>query len=226
MADSPNLQSLRESSTQGLLAEHARISELYLYNREMGEKRLSFYLTIVSIGATVLIALVELSRDQAFLIEAAMALLAGISILGLLTFHRLVERRIAGTEYLRAINRIHCYFVNHDPSLRPYYSWPLCDDAPSFSRSETALAGLSDLMVIFNSLSFALLLGLAMYLLKPRAHYALLALEGLAAGVITWLLQRFYERRSFAAAQQEASRKVRFPKSGGRPQGYDEDTGT
>jgi len=40
MPDNLDLQSPQESSTQGLLAEHARIAELYLYNREMGEKRL------------------------------------------------------------------------------------------------------------------------------------------------------------------------------------------
>lgn len=88
------------------------------------------------------------------------------------------------------------------------------------------MAGLSDLMIFFNSLSLALLLGLTMYLLKPQAHYAVLVVEGLAAGAITWALQRLYERRSFAVAQRQASRKVRFPQGGGRPrvQEQDEDT--
>jgi len=226
MPDNLDLQSPRESSTQGLLAEHARIAELYLYNREMGEKRLSFYLTIVSIAVTGFVALTELRKEEAFLIEGALALLVGVSLLGLFTFQRLVERRIVGTEYLRAINRIHCYFAHLDPSIRPYYYWPLCDDRPTFGRPEAAMAGLSDLMIFFNSLSLALLLGLTMYLLKPQAHYAVLVVEGLAAGAITWALQRLYERRSFAVAQRQASRKVRFPQGGGRPrvQEQDEDT--
>ena len=80
-------------STQILIAEHQRLSELYIYNSEMGEKRTTTYLSVISLIAAGLIGLSQFV-DTTFLFWPSLGLIAGMLVLGLLTFQRMIERRI------------------------------------------------------------------------------------------------------------------------------------
>ena len=133
-------------------------------------------------------------------------------ILGLFTFYRLVERRIRASELLRAINRIHAYFVRHDPLLETYFYWPPCDDGPSFRGGGTPLAGLRDMVALLDSLFVGILAGAAATELWPALPYWTAALAGVATAVPAWVLHRLWERRSLSKAENSAARCVRFPK--------------
>ena len=141
-----------DPSSEAMLAEHERLAALYLHNAETGEKRTSHYLTVISAGMAVLLGLAQLCSDKQQVLGPAIGLLVGLLISGLVTFHRLIERRVRATEYLRAINRIHRYFVDLDPALAPHYYWPCCDDAPSSTGSGSALTGLRDVVALQQSL--------------------------------------------------------------------------
>ena len=104
-------------------------------------------------------------------------------ILGILTFHRLIERRIRAVENLRALNRIHRYFVDRDARLVDYFYWPPCDDVPSFHGRGGVFAGLRDIIAFANSLFGGFLAGEMLRTFWPALHILAPIGLGLAAGL-------------------------------------------
>lgn len=222
---------LLDAPTEVLLVEHERLSALYLYNAEMGEKRISAYLTIVSIAIGAVFGLTQLrDMDTLTLIELCMGILLGISLLGILTFVRLVERRARAAEYLRAINRIHAYFVRDEPRLMQHFAWPPCDDVPSFggrryagglkfftsffaNRMTSDFAALRDVISILNSLFIGILLALGVYLMWGETNIVLLILLGVVVAIVLLAGQQWFEDFELRRAEEGASKDVRFPQA-------------
>jgi Flp pilus assembly protein TadB len=201
-----------DPSTEAMLAEHERVSALYLYNSEIGEKRVSLYLTLISVGTAVFLGLAQFGIDRELVLWSATAYLAMVALVGALTFERLVERRVRSTQYLRAINRIHCYFVNRDPELLQYYAWPANDNVPSFLGHTGVLSGLRDVVALLNSLSTGAMLAAAGVAIGGLVHLLVdVIMAGLAA-VVVWFVQQGYENRKLAQAEQAFERFVRFPR--------------
>jgi len=205
------VRELLDPSTEAMLAEHERLADLYLYNADIGEKRTSLYLTALSASAAILVGLAQFGGGMSSLLWPSVAFLAVMLVVGLVTFYRLVERRVRAAELLRAINRIHCYFTQNDPSLAQYFYWPPCDDKPSFFGGGTALAGLRDVVAALNSIFVGILVAAEVAALWPALHYGFAILIGAATCVIAWLLHRLWERRSLRRAEESAARYVRFP---------------
>jgi hypothetical protein len=202
-----------DASVEAMLAEHERVAALYRDNADMGERRASMYLMVVSAGSALMLAMAQLGLGPIALLWPSIVLLGGMLILGLLTFQRLVERRVHATEYLRAINRIHCYFAQKDPELALYYYWPPCDDSPSFIKGQSQMAGLRDIIALLNSLFAGLLLGILVYEARPALQQALAAPAGVVATVACWYLQQRYEGQTLQAAESRAAARVCFPRS-------------
>lgn len=203
------------ASTEAMLAEHERLSDLYLYNTEMGEKRTTLYLTVVSAASALLLGMAQFKVDNTFLLGSAAGMLLVVLLIGMLTFYRLIERRVRGMEYLRAINRIHHYFVDQDPGLELYYYWPPCDDTPFHSDKDAATTGLRDLISVLNSLFLGALVGLLGYVLLPAWNVLWLAIVGLSVTVLAWVGHERYERRRLAAEENKSRAFVRFPARAG-----------
>jgi len=195
-----------------MLAEHERVSALYLYNSEIGEKRVSLYLTLISVGTAVFLGLAQFGIDRELVLWSATAYLAMVALVGTLTFQRLIERRVRSTQYLRAINRIHCYFVNGDPELLQYYAWPASDDVPSFLGHTGVLSGLRDVVALLNGLSTGAMLAAAGVAIGGLVHLAVDIMIAVLAAVVVWFVQQSYENRKLAQAEQAFERFVRFPR--------------
>jgi hypothetical protein len=201
-----------DASSQIMIAEHQRLAELYLYNSEMGEKRTSLYVSIVSLGAAGLIGLAQFV-EAPMLVWPANVVLTGMLILGALTFQRLIERRIRAVENLRALNRIHRYFVDKDPELADYFYWPPCDDIPSFHGKGGAFAGLRDVIAFINSLFGGFLSGEMVATLWPGLNSLAPMSAGIAVGTALWFLHQYYERRTLDRANHYARlRDIKFPR--------------
>jgi hypothetical protein len=197
-----------------MLAEHERVAALYLYNSDIGEKRVSLYLTLISVGTAVFLGLAQFGMDRTLVLWSAAAYLALVALVGTLTFQRLIERRVRSTQYLRAINRIHCYFVTRDPELLEYYAWPAHDNVPSFVGSAGVLSGLRDVVALLNSVSTGATLAVAAVALGGAVHLvADMAIAGLTA-VVVWFVQQDYENKNLAQAELAFQRFVRFPRDG------------
>ncbi len=200
-----------DPSTAVMIAEHERLSALYLYNADLGEKRISLYLTVISAGAAVLVGVSQFRVEMSVLVWPSIGFLAAVVIIGGLTFYRLVERRMRATEYLRAINRIHSYFVQRDPPLERFFYWPPCDDIPSFRGKGTALEALRDVVALLNSLFIGALVAVTTFILLNEQFAQLDAVAGIAAALAAWFLQEGLEKRILFNAERDALQYVRFP---------------
>ena len=195
-----------------MLAEHERVSALYLYNSEIGEKRVSLYLTLISVGTAVFLGLAQFGIDRLLVLWSAAAYLAMVALVGTLTFQRLIERRVRSTQYLRAINRIHCYFAKRDPELLQYYAWPANDNVPSFVGRTGVLSGLRDVAALLNSMSTGAMLAAAGMALGGSTYLVVDVGIAVMAAVVIWFVQQAYENSKLAQAERAFERFVRFPR--------------
>jgi len=134
-----------------------------------------------------------------------------VVVVGMITFRRLIERRIRAIEYLRAINRIHRYFVDKDPKAQQYFYWPACDDCPPMHTKGTVLGGLRDIVAGLNSLFLSFAISAIARTWFPMLHYLVLVLIGLVVGVLIWLIQHGFSEVALKRAEQETNRHVLFP---------------
>jgi len=192
----------RPQSSAMLLAEHSRLASLYQHNADMGDKYVSIYLTIVSAAAAFLAGLQRLAAPSAAIVSVELALFLVVLFVGVTTFARLLERRIHAIEYLRAINRIHRYYVDRDPEIQQYFYWPAQDDHPSMQIRGALFEGLWDTVAFLNSLVVALAVGaLARYYL-PRLPAVLLVLIGAIFGLVAWYVHRLTSQTVLRRAEE------------------------
>ena len=193
-----------------LLVEHERLASLYEYNARAGEQVVSVYLGIVSVAGALLVSLKELMPQSSTLMVELFVLLIILAVGGI-TFQRLIERRIRAIEYLRAINRIHRYFIDKDPKIQPYFYWPACDDCPPMWIKGTAVEGLRDIVASLNSL----LIGFSAVVIASTLWPTLLPLGLVAIAVIVgltvWLVQYKYSKLALGRANERLKKYVSFP---------------
>lgn len=197
-------------ATTFLLAEHTRLSALYLSTRETAERRVTLYLTLTTTIVGVSVALWQLGLAQIQILEMSLASALGIFLLGMITFHRLLERGMQGTEYLRAINRLHHYFVEHAPEIEPYFFWVSTDDNPRYDARGVGGAETREVIQLANCLFIALAAGLVVLLVNW--NQVILALGvGAVTFVIAYLAHQGYERFVLAREEKRKAALVRFP---------------
>ncbi|HJW89481.1 MAG TPA: hypothetical protein VJ436_02445 [Anaerolineales bacterium] len=214
MSRQARVQEFLDPSTEAMLAEHERLSNLYLNNSEMGERRTTLFFTVFSGGLMVMVAIAQLDLELMSIYSSAVVFLSGMLGMGILTFVRLIERRTRAIEYLRAINRIHRYFVKQDPSLNSYYYWQACDDIPPFKGKEAALRGLIDIVAVINSLILGGIVCLLGIIYLPDANFRILSITiGIIVGGVTWWPQFVYESKSLARAEHSHKKFVLYPKT-------------
>lgn len=201
-----------DTSVLILLREHERLSALYLNNVELGEKRTTSYLTLVSISTGLLIGVAQRGVTEDFLLRATFGLVIAALIFGLLTFQRLLERRVRAIEYLRAINRIHGFFVLRDPLIREYFYWSAYDDIPPFFARGTTMAALRDLVAAFNSLFAGVIGGGLILIIRPHT-YPIAIGAGLIILALVLLFHLRHEKQILGKTEEEAAKSAIFPKA-------------
>lgn len=199
--------SLRNESVQLLLSEHERIAQLFIENRQMGERRTSLFLTLITIAIPATAAFSQYF-NAGLITPVNLATLGVLLIVGLLTFYRLVERRVMSTELLRAINRIHRYFVEHDPALAAYMAWKADEALPKYVEHRGALPGLRDVVQLLNSLLTGFLIPGTLSLFWLSCPVGLLLSIAFASGGLAWLGQQWYEISWLKKAQARADQET------------------
>lgn len=218
-----------EGTSSFLLAEHERVASLYEHNAAMGERRISIHLLFVAGGGTLLLSLPEILQQPSAsgrifpivesLLLPGLVIVLLMAIEGVLTFQRIIERRIRATEYLRAINKINRFFADRDPNLLSYLPWPPHDDQPPFGERTLGVADLRDVVAVLNSF-FAGALGADAVLLfagpDPAHVYRRSAvLVAFAVGAFLalaiWWWHGWYEERIVQRAEREGEKRICFP---------------
>lgn len=128
-----------DATIQILIREHERLSQLYNENRQLGERRVTMYVSLLAVTVTVLGVLSKDKSDYWLKIESfgfaefmIIAILTIPLIVGWVIFIRLIERRIEATILLRGINLIHGYFCKHNQDLYNYLFWKPTGRLPKF----------------------------------------------------------------------------------------------
>jgi len=193
-----------------MLAEYAMLRELRQHIVSVGEHRVNVFLATVS-GSAVALALINqlssLGRTRHVIIAT---ILAGLLLLGLITFDRLVKRSVVMTVYTRGLNRVRRYFVDSYPEISQYIILPVHDDTPSF-KAERFLqpdTGLAALVAVLNStIAVADCVVLVKVVLEMRTLWALVT--GAVVFLTFLLVQHRYRRARRTAAETKAS--ILFP---------------
>lgn len=198
------------STTDFLLAEHARLVQLYLSTRETADRRVNLFLTLTTTIVGVSVALSQLRLPPEQLLETALASAIGIFTLGVITYNRLLERSMQSTEYLRAINRIHHYFVERAPDIEPYLFWAAYDNIPRYNSRSVGGAETREVILLADGVFFGIAIALVILLVDMR--WLIFALSG---GLIACLVMLYAHRRyeQFVLAQEEVRKAtlVRYP---------------
>jgi hypothetical protein len=199
-----------DPATTFVLAEHARLAELYLETRETAERRVTLFLTLTTTIVGALVALFQFKLAPRDFLETALAGVVGVLLLGASTFHRVIERSMQGTEYLRAINRIHHFFVERAPEIEPYLYWPPYDDVPHYDFHGVGGAETREIVMLIDSALFGAAVGLSVLIGAPDQLVAAILLGAVGAGVAVFLHQ-WYERFSMRREERRKADQVRFP---------------
>ena len=204
------LQNSLDSSDAILIAEHGRVSSLHKHNVEMGDRYITTYIAFFSALVILLIGIVEFGTLKANeLLSSEVLILATIIGIGVITYRRLLERRIKHIEYLRAINRLHAYFVAKDPAIERYLYWPARDDMPPIHTKGTVLGGLIDIVSLLNSVAVGLIAGLvAIYIQGDGAGYLVPVLVGFAGAALSLFLHNRFQKRELSLADKKLGTKV------------------
>lgn len=216
MVNPSSAPSANDQATSFLLAEHGRLCELYLSTRETAERRVTLFLTLTTTIVGVSVALSQLGIPTLQLLEVAFASTLGIFFLGVLTFHRLLERSMQGTEYLRAINRIHHYFIEQAPEIEPYLFWAPYDNVPRYDSRGVGGAETREVILLIDCIFFGAA-GLLLVLILDQApdnilDYVLWAvIAGVIAFVVALVAQQQYERVALAREEKRKAAIVRYP---------------
>lgn len=210
MPTHPNSPDANEPAATFLLAEHSRLCELYLSTRETAERRVTLFLTLTTSIIGVSVALSQLGIQTVQLLEVAFAATAGIFLLGIITFHRLLERSMQGTEYLRAINRIHRYFIERAPEIEPYLFWAAYDNIPRYDSRGVGGAETREVVLFIDCIFFAVAIGILVTLFDIN-----LIVWAIMAGGVAFLLvlvaHQQYEKMILAREEKRKEAIVRYP---------------
>ena len=103
-----------EGAKEFLLEEYRSLYALHQEAKASGETRLNFFVTFVAAVSTVIITL------QSFIsVELRPWLVGGIAliliIVGLITFRKMLQRRVATVIYRRRLGRIRAWFYKYYP---------------------------------------------------------------------------------------------------------------
>lgn len=188
-------EELGPESVDLLMAEHQQAIDMYRHSEELGERRVNFFLTLM----TAVLAALAIGDDP--LVEDGhvdgvfWALLIGLLLFGLVTLARIAHRNLRSTQQLRALNRIRTYFVEREPELAERLEF-FDPDGPwrgkPWHHVFHSKGGLADTVSLVNSFVVA---GIAALAVATRtSDWYMIAPAGVAAGVVGWLVQYAYVR--------------------------------
>jgi putative (di)nucleoside polyphosphate hydrolase len=184
-----------------LLREHQEAYTMFRHSEDLGERRITFFLTLTTavIAALTIRTNGVTTGDDGEVDELFYYFLVPLVLFGLVTLRRMMVRNVSSSRQLRAIARINAYFcesgppglASHleffkppwDPSFARRYEWR---DAFALKRG-----GLTETVTLINSVLLAFLVGLAVFDVVEGGGAAGLA-GGLAfvvawAGQFTWM---------------------------------------
>jgi hypothetical protein len=168
-------------SVDFLLAEYRYLGDCFWRNEEIGERRVNFFITLVTAAITALVALAtskdgNLREDDVYF-TAVFALLALLSF-GIVTLLRMIHRNTVTDEYKAAMETVRSRFREWDEEPLQGYQ-PFEKGKPR----KLGTGGLVDMVALVNSVIVAALCVLLAYF-QPGPDLVLPGLVGFVAALI------------------------------------------
>lgn len=185
-------------SVDFLLAEYRYLGDCFWRNEEIGERRVNFFITLVTAAIAALVALAtskegNLRKDDVYFITV-FALLALLSF-GIVTLLRMIHRNTVTDGYKRAMEMIRSHFRNLDERLQDYQ--PFEKGKPR----KLGTGGLVDMVALVNSVILAALCALLAYF-----HSGLgIVLSGLVGFIAALIVQFVYVRYRYDMRKADAA---------------------
>lgn len=198
------------STVEFLLAEFQEMNQEFRRTKEEGLARLNFFIALTTSILGGLVALSEFSSispdSWKFVSVGALLFLLSIGW----GFHQFtIDRGISTDVNIRAMARIRRYFIDQDPAIVPYMTWPLHDEPSKWViKNNSIIRRTTQIMV---GLTLALFVGLLLSLITAQL------LIVISAGILSFFagfqLLRFYANKQYKQAADEAKRDMRFPQN-------------
>ena len=140
----------QQSYEKFLIAEYKHFSDSFWRNEEIGEKRLNFFITLVTAVITALVVLATKKGSTLFeVFEIARYALIALLFLGIVTLLRMLRRNRVTDEYKKAMDSIRCHFRDLDVRFKSYKPFD------KGKKRKLGTGGLVEFIAIVNSLIFA-----------------------------------------------------------------------
>ena len=192
--DTGSSNDLRRNTDDFLLAEYKNLADSFWRNEETGERRLNFFITLVTAVIAALVALATKQNDA--LTPASVKLIAVYALLallafGLVTLLRLLKRNRTTDEYKRAMAQIRDQFRDADERLADYQP---------FEKKQRTLfvGGLVEIVAVINSLIVAALVALVSF----PSSTVVSGLSALAGFVVSAIAHGLAIRASYQSSKQ------------------------
>lgn len=138
-----------------LLEEYRYFSDWFKRSEETGEKRLSFFITlvtaIIAVTMTFITSATEFPEILSFYAPFIITLLISILVLGMLTFGRIIKRNKDSDGYKKDIDRIRSFFKDkYKEELQEYECYH------EIKGRKILTGGVADVIISMNSILFAI----------------------------------------------------------------------
>lgn len=177
-----------------LLAEHEYLGDCFWRNSEVGERRVNFFITLVTAAIAALVGLTTSKqgglRAADIYFISIFALLA-LLLFGIVTLLRMIRRNLVSDEYKQAMEMIRSHFRNLDERLQSYRP---------FTKGKSlglVTGGLVDMVTLVNSIIAAALAALLGF-----SHPGwVIGLLGLIGFIVAWIVQFTYIKYRYGRAR-------------------------
>lgn len=195
-----------------MLSEYEHLTEMLLYTKEVGHKRVQFWLSIVTAAGGLLALLYQIDGGTATFFGTALIACLGLLVIGWTVFLKLIHRTVTTVEYLRGLGKIKHYFTENDSRIKRHLYFPARDDMPSFKYDPHMMgSSLRGLVVTINSFVIAALAAILPYFVWGGwAGVPIEIILGVAAFGISYLVHELYAIWRLGRAEHDNHFRVCF----------------
>jgi hypothetical protein len=195
-----------------LLAEFNALQTRAIAMEQAKSNQVNFFLVAVGAITAGIFALSDLQTLQTYLIEVIVITSFLILLLGFATLNQSINYSAASVSLYRRAGRIRQWYLNADEKIKQFVPFIPGDDRPRYwlSFSYAAFRGGDAVILIINSVSFAIFTTGILFLIFQIPSLLVLVIAGLLA-IISWYLQQLFIKVRLLKVEAQNIKNIHFP---------------
>jgi hypothetical protein len=204
-----NSESIK-SAAEFLMQEQDNLYALHREAKGAGETRLNFFMTFCAAVSTVTIA------AYSFVVPELRALVLGgvsviVLIVGLITYRKMLQLRVATIIYRRRQGRIRAWFAKQYPSVIPGLPYGVTQDiSMNWGASRRKLGSTAFSVAAINTALVVVSVPAISLTVCGSSAIVWAILGAIVGGLASWLLQLWWKNRWFLAAETRDREDLRI----------------